>query len=600
MSGDDDRATRVEKQLAAAQQITHLGSWEWDVATNAVTWSDELYRIYGFEPQSRPITFEFFLSRLHPDDRARVQREVGLALERGSRFAYPERIIRPDGSMRLLDTIGEASRDAEGRVIGLIGTCRDVTDEHARDETIRLYADIVRNMQIGVAVFEVEGPQTFRLFAYNPEAERAANLPLANLVGKTLDEILPYSVGGPLPRLLAEVARDGAVREVLQDRPRDPLHEGRAVSLKAFPLPGARVGLAVDDVTTQTRIQRVQDAAHRVLERIVAGEPLPEVLTALVNAIEENVPGVVGVIELLDARGGSSLTIASAGAATRLSGRTASSAPILATNGRRLGTLSLHSPPTREVTEQQRATLVRAAYLSGLAIERSQMEEQLRELSAHVELVREDERTGIAREIHDQLGQALTALKLDLAWLTRRLARITDESSGSEMTLLDKLQAMSDMTDGIIDQVRRISAELRPGVLDDLGLLAALEWQGDEFEKRTGVTCAIASNLGDAPVDRALATAIFRIFQEALTNITRHAKASHVAVRLDRRGDRLHLEVDDDGTGISPDAAQDPRSLGLLGMRERARRLGGAAEVRPGREGGTTVHVEVPLGGRSS
>src|SRR5579864_2462395 len=148
------RVEQVERQLAAAQQITHIGSWEWDVTTNVVTWSDELYRIYGFEPQSRPITFEFFLSRLHPDDRARVQGEVTRAMEGGARFAYPERILRPDGSTRILDTIGEVSRDARGRPLRLIGTCRDVTDDRARDETLRLHADIARNVQIALSVWE--------------------------------------------------------------------------------------------------------------------------------------------------------------------------------------------------------------------------------------------------------------------------------------------------------------------------------------------------------------------------------------------------------------------------------------------------------------
>ena len=475
-SSSDDRARRVERQLATAQQITHLGSWEWDARTNVVNWSDELYRIYGFEPQSRPITLEFFVSRLHPDDRARVQRDVGLALERGARFAYPERIVRPDGSIRILDTIGEPARDADGAVVGLIGTCRDVTDEHERDETIRLYADIVRNMQIGLAVFEVgdpSAPEGFRLVAYNPEAERAARKPLADQVGRTLFEVLPYAADGPLPALLSEVARDGKVREVIQDRARNPAHPDRAVAMKAFPLPGGRVGLAVDDITTQTR-----------------------------------------------------------------------------------------------------------------------MEAQLRELSAHLESVREDERTEISREIHDELGQALTALKLDMAWLARRISAQPD---ASDSALLERIEGMSEMTDDVIDRVRRISGELRPGVLDDLGLLAAIEWQGQDFEKRTGTTCAIVSNLGDAPLDRDLSTGVFRIFQEALTNVARHAQANHVAVLL-HHGDRsLRLEVRDDGRGISPEAAQNLRSLGLLGMRERARRLGGEAHVGPATDGGTTVTVDVPL-----
>ena len=295
-----------------------------------MSWSDELYRIYGFEPQSRSITLEFFLSCLHPADRERVQREVGAALERGERFAYPERIVRPDGRIRRLDTIGEAVRDAEGHVTGLIGTCRDVTEEHERDETIQVYADIVRNMQIGVAVFEVgnsAAPETFRLVTFNPEAERAARKPLNDQIGKTLFEVLPYAEGGPLPALLSAVARDGQVRQVVQERARNPSHPDRAVAMKAFPLPGGRVGLAVEDITTQTRIQRVQAAAHGVLERIVAGESLPNVLAALVTAIEENLPFATATMDLVDAAGNPTMTIVSPGSKSSLDGMIRSSAP---------------------------------------------------------------------------------------------------------------------------------------------------------------------------------------------------------------------------------------------------------------------------------
>lgn len=142
----DERVLRVMRQLAAAQAITHIGSWEWDARTNAVQWSDELYRIYGLGPQSCKITFDSFLSRLHPDDRARIQAEVGAALKDGHPFAYHERIIRPDGSIRELDTVGEVRRDDAGQVAGLIGTCRDVTEERQRDEQLRLHAQIVQDV----------------------------------------------------------------------------------------------------------------------------------------------------------------------------------------------------------------------------------------------------------------------------------------------------------------------------------------------------------------------------------------------------------------------------------------------------------------------
>ena len=131
-------ATRIQRQLDAAQEITHIGSWEWDARSNLVVWSDELYRIYGLEPQSCPISFDSFLARVHPEDRDRTKREVRDALVRGGRFAYPERIVRPDGSVRELETVGDVLRDDAGTIVGLLGTCRDVTEERVRNEHIRL------------------------------------------------------------------------------------------------------------------------------------------------------------------------------------------------------------------------------------------------------------------------------------------------------------------------------------------------------------------------------------------------------------------------------------------------------------------------------
>jgi signal transduction histidine kinase len=196
------------------------------------------------------------------------------------------------------------------------------------------------------------------------------------------------------------------------------------------------------------------------------------------------------------------------------------------------------------------------------------MEEQLQALPDRIERVREEERSGIAREIHDELGQVLTGIKMDVAWVDRRLASPEGISTDD---LRDRLEALSDLIDETINQVRRISAELRPGVLDHLGLLAACEWQANEFQHRTGTRCTIASNLADTRLGRDLSTAVFRIFQEALTNVARHANANRVDVKLERIDDRLVLEVSDDGKGISPEAARSPASLGLLGLRERAR-----------------------------
>jgi signal transduction histidine kinase len=164
---------------------------------------------------------------------------------------------------------------------------------------------------------------------------------------------------------------------------------------------------------------------------------------------------------------------------------------------------------------------------------------------------------------------------------------------------------MSQLTDDIIRQVRRISAELRPGVLDDLGLWAAIEWQAQEFARRTGTHCEVHSNMAEAKVDRRRATGLFRMFQEGLTNVARHANAQNVEVTLDRiepageAGPWIELRVRDDGVGIEAIPLTSPKSLGLLGIRERARNLGGVAAIGCAPEGGTLLTVRVPCASRS-
>lgn len=214
--------------------------------------------------------------------------------------------------------------------------------------------------------------------------------------------------------------------------------------------------------------------------------------------------------------------------------------------------------------------------------------EQLRALAARLESIREDERSRIAREIHDELGQALTALRIDLSRLT---TRIPDDKTA----LLERTGAMITLVDATVESVRRIATELRPGILDDLGLEAAIEWQAQEFHERTGIKCQLTSSLATVDLDRELSTAVFRILQETLTNVARHANATRVEIGLSEEADRLILDVVDNGRGITDQEIADPKSLGLLGMRERAALLGGEVRIvgLPGE--GTTVKAEISL-----
>lgn len=216
--------------------------------------------------------------------------------------------------------------------------------------------------------------------------------------------------------------------------------------------------------------------------------------------------------------------------------------------------------------------------------------DELRALSARLESVREEESTRIAREVHDEVGQALTALKMDVAEVERGLA-----AGGAPEAVAGTLSAMARLLDDTMDVVHRISTELRPGVLDELGLEEAVEWQLEEFRKRTGIACRFETGLIGASIDRAVSTAVFRVLQELLTNVVRHARANAVRVRLWAENARLALEVEDDGCGIPSGRVFAPRSFGLLGIRERVTNVGGSVAIHgvPGR--GTEVSISIPL-----
>ncbi len=226
--------------------------------------------------------------------------------------------------------------------------------------------------------------------------------------------------------------------------------------------------------------------------------------------------------------------------------------------------------------------------------ERKQAEEKLkrsskllRELATHLQSIREEERTMISQEIHDELGQVLTALKIQVSLLANKLNK-------NQEPLKQKINSLADMIDSSVESVQKISSKLRPGILDELGLIAAIEWQTEEFQKLTNLKCSVALPKDELNLDRKKTTAIFRIFQEALTNIARHSEAQKVLVSLYNHQSNIYLEIQDNGKGITQEQIKDFKSLGIHGMKERAMVFGGEVylEGNPGK--GTIVKIEIP------
>lgn len=219
-------------------------------------------------------------------------------------------------------------------------------------------------------------------------------------------------------------------------------------------------------------------------------------------------------------------------------------------------------------------------------------EDQMRQLAARLQGAREDERARVARELHDGLGQTLTALKLEIG---RTIAALSDERLTP--TVVDRLQSVMGLSDIGLATVKRIATDLRPPTLDHLGLAEAMHWEALTFKARTGIRCHVRANTRRSTLTGEQQTALFRIFQEALTNIVRHAQASAVTVSLTERARRFELRISDNGRGITELQAANPRALGLLGMRERAALVGGEFRIA-GRVGkGTLATVTVPVAG---
>jgi PAS domain S-box-containing protein len=471
--------TSSRTRLAEAQRVAHIGSWQWNVADNRVTWSDELFNIYGIDRGAFVASYEGFLSRVHPDDVEHTTAVIREALERVTPFVYDHRIVRPDGSVRMLHTRGEAVAGAAGKADRLIGTCWDVTDRwratQALEHTVSTLTATLEATADGILV-----------------GDRGGRVATLNQRFLSLWRLPPDVGPGADIRGLAERVRDQLV---------DP--DGFM----------SRVGELYGDLAIESReILRFKDG--RVYERFSTPHRM---------------------------------------------------------NGAICGRVCSFRDVTKEVEAQQE---LRAS------------NEQLRALAARLDAVREEERRVIAREIHDQIGQALTALKLDVDWLRHNL------TGGAAMD--ERARATDLLIDQTIDTARRLATMLRPAILDDVGLAAAIAWQARDFQQRTGVTCVLDVPDGGPALAPAIALSLFRIVQEAMTNVARHARAKQLRIGLRLEDGSAVLTVADDGRGVTADELERATSLGIIGIRERALAVGGTVSFsgHPGR--GTTVTVRVP------
>ncbi len=326
---------------------------------------------------------------------------------------------------------------------------------------------------------------------------------------------------------------------------------------------------AVGIIDTEGTVLQVNSAFKRIY-----GWPASEIIGTKIPIVpDDRIPEFDALIEKV--RAGDSVT-AFETKRKRRDGSTFDASLTLSAIRDERGNVIAFAGITRDITERKR-----------MIEELERSKEQLRSLTEHLHSAREEERMRISREIHDELGQTLTALKIDLSWVNSRF---------EDKSLTEKTALMLSLLDSTIKTVKRLCSELRPSVLDDLGLTAAIEWQAGEFQNRTGINCQISVEPENITLDHERSTTVFRIFQEALTNVVRHADATSVRVELREEGSIIRLIVQDNGRGIRDEELFKPQSFGLIGMRERARSFGGEVKITGMESKGTSVTVTIPAG----
>ncbi|HEY7510679.1 MAG TPA: PAS domain S-box protein, partial [Vicinamibacteria bacterium] len=510
------RLALSERSLQDAQAVAQVGSWEWNVATGDVVCSQQLYRIYGVDPEAFTPAYDVFLALVQAEERETVRDTIESCTRDGTSLSFETRIVRPDGAVRDIHVRGEYLRDPDSGEVRLVGAAQDVTErKRAEEERARLLASEQ------AARAEAEGALA-RLRQIHVVTDTALAL-----LG--LDELLDET----LSRLRAAIGADAANVLLLSE---------------SGPWLVVRASQGVEGV-------------HVIGDAVPVGRGIAGRVATLRHAI------AVADVEAHD------------GLRTTLRGRVRSmmAAPLLV-EGQVVGVLDVGTRARHDFGDHDLRYLQMVADRMAPVIDRARLVEkleagrkQLAIVSERLVATQEAERAEIARELHDEVGQLLTGLKLML------------ETPGAPA----RQEEMKAIVHDLMARVRGLSMSLRPPMLDDLGLVPALLWLVQHYSTQTGIEVVFCHHGLDGRLRAELETAAFRIVQEALTNVARHAAVKRAAVAVHAQGDSVRLEVRDEGRGFDVGSALG--SAGLAGMRERARLVGGRLSVLSEVGGGTRV-----------
>ncbi|MBI5640031.1 MAG: PAS domain S-box protein [Nitrospirae bacterium] len=559
-----------QTDLNRAQAVGQIGSWRLDVRRNELLWSDENWRIFGV-PMGTPLTYETFLSTVHPEDRGYVDRKWMAAL-RGEPYDIEHRIIA-DGVVKWVRERAELEFDNQGKLRGGFGTTQDITKRKQVEEELRRSKE---ELEIRVEERTADLIKSFNALekeiAERKETERhiMETNELLKLFSRTLSrrEYLQELVG-----LLRKWSGCECAGIRLIDEEGNIPYSAYAGFSKEF-----------WERENSLSVKKDQCLCIRVIgeKREVRDEPF---LTPGGSFCCSDASRFFPEIKEEEGR--------YRRACSHHGFRSLAIIPIRYRE-RMLGAIHLADKKEGKVSLKNIEFIESLTPLIGEALYRFYIEEalmasreQLRDLSMHLQAAREEERTKVARDIHDELGQILTAASIELSMIKRK--------DSVHKSVSDKLMTVSELIDIAVQDIQRICSELRPRVLDHLGLWAAIRWEAKKFSERSGISCVLKIPRDGTKLPDVVSTALFRIFQEALTNVARHAGAKKVSVHLDIVDDTLVFRIRDNGKGIARQKIFGKNSFGIMGIRERVRDIGGTVTIEGIKNKGTTVKIEVPL-----
>ena len=604
----DDELRLSNERFRLIATATNDMVWDWDIANNKTWWNDNFYIHMGYERLEFDSNLNAWYDGLHPDDRDKTWSGLKKALAEKNKYWTAEyRFIKASGEVVNIFDRGYILYNESGEAYRVVGSMLDITERMKSVERNRISNERLRAAEVlgktGYWEWHVKtnkvnwSPGTYLVYdevesgftgefsdfmnRVHPDDQRGLN----NIIRWVMET--GHSVGYDF-RI---ITKSGETRYIQTNAIAEKDEAGNLVSI---------FGNARDQ--TENKLSEIQVKKEKELSDSVINS-LPGIFYCCDeqgrflrwNHEMEKVTGYTP-IEILQMspteffRGAEKDYILEKIRLVFETGSADAEVLFYAKNGT---SRPYYFKATRSIYEGKPCLLGTGIDITDRKAAESKLEESyrdIRKLTAHLQHIREEERSHIAREIHDELGQQLTVLKMDISWLNKRLGE------DAESAVKKKMRELLEMLDGTVKTVRRISSELRPSMLDDLGLVATMEWQMGEFQKRTGIKTKMKATETDLHLSADNTTGLFRIFQESLTNVARHAGASEVMIILEMEGNHVELSIRDNGVGFEMQQARNKKTLGILGMRERAHLMGGDYNLHSVPGEGTIVKVRLPAG----